>query len=154
MILFIFREKGRERERQREKYHCVVASRVPPIGDLARNPGMCPDGELNHQPFGLQAHAQSTELHQPGLKVIFLIKNENVYPVVCLYHYSFNSFEDVLQGYCLPSGQFISLSPCCLVFRSLYTCFHSFTGKTSAMIGTSPLLRQHFLFYLLQQLES
>ena len=32
----------------------MAASHVAPIGDLARNPGMCPDWESNRQPFGLQ----------------------------------------------------------------------------------------------------
>ena len=64
--LFIFRESGREGEREGEKHQCVVASHAPPSGDLARNPGMCPDWEWTWQPFGSQAHAQSTELHQPG----------------------------------------------------------------------------------------
>ena len=36
--------------------------------DLAHNPGMCPDEELNQRPLRLQAGAQSTEPHQPGLK--------------------------------------------------------------------------------------
>ena len=44
--LFNFRE-GREREREGEKHRCVVASRVPPTGDLACNPGVCPDWESN-----------------------------------------------------------------------------------------------------------
>ena len=44
----------------------MVASHVPPTGDLALNPGMFPDWESNQQPFGLQACAQSTELYQPG----------------------------------------------------------------------------------------
>ena len=35
----------------------------PPTGDLAHNPGMCPDWESNQLPFGSQACAQSTELH-------------------------------------------------------------------------------------------
>ena len=65
--LFIFRERGREGEREGEKHQRVAASHVPPSGDLARNPGMCPDWESNWQPPGLQAGAQSTELHQPGL---------------------------------------------------------------------------------------
>ena len=39
---------------------------VSPTGDLARNPGMCPDWELNQQPFGSQAGTQSTERNQPG----------------------------------------------------------------------------------------
>ena len=56
-----------EGEREGEKHHCVVASHTPTTGDLAYNPGMCPDWELNQQPFGLQAGAQSTEPHQPGL---------------------------------------------------------------------------------------
>ena len=64
--LFIFRERGREGEREGEEQHCVVASHAPPTGDLAHNPGMCPDWESNRQPFGSQAGAQSTELHQPG----------------------------------------------------------------------------------------
>ena len=34
-ILFIFREGGREGEREGEKHQCVVASHVPPTGDLA-----------------------------------------------------------------------------------------------------------------------
>ena len=36
------------------------------IGDLACNPGMCPDWESNWKPFGSQASTQSTEPHQPG----------------------------------------------------------------------------------------
>ena len=67
-ILFIFRERGREGE----KHQCVVASHVPPTGDLAHNPGMCPDWESNWQLFDSQASTQSTELDQPGLFVIFL----------------------------------------------------------------------------------
>ena len=39
-ILFIFREEGREGEREEEKHQCVVASHAPPTGDLAHNPGM------------------------------------------------------------------------------------------------------------------
>ena len=65
--LFIFKERGREEEREGEKHQCVVASQAPPTGDLAHNPGMCPDWESNQQPFDSQAYAQSTELHQPGL---------------------------------------------------------------------------------------
>ena len=46
-ILFIFRERGKEGEREGEKHQCVVASRTPHPGDLAFNPGMCLDWELN-----------------------------------------------------------------------------------------------------------
>ena len=46
----------------------MVASCTPPTGDLACNPGMCPDQESNWKPFGSQADAQSTEPHQPDVK--------------------------------------------------------------------------------------
>ena len=51
--LFIFRE-GKGEWREGEKHQCVVASCVPPTGDLVRNPGMCPVWNLNQQPFGPQ----------------------------------------------------------------------------------------------------
>ena len=65
--LFLLRERGREGEREGEKHQCVVASHVPPTGDVACNPGMCTDWESNWQPFDLQAGTQSTEPQQPGL---------------------------------------------------------------------------------------
>ena len=61
-FISLFLEKGEGRE----KHHCVVASRVPPTGDLAGNPGICSDWESNQRPFGSQARTQSTEPHQPG----------------------------------------------------------------------------------------
>ena len=61
LFTFIFRERGREGEREEEINQCVVASHAPPAGDLAHNPGMCPDWESNQQLSGLQASAQSTE---------------------------------------------------------------------------------------------
>ena len=66
MFYYLFFERGRHRGREGEKHQCVVVSLVPPTGDLACNPSMYPDWELNEQqqPFGSQAHAQSTELHQ------------------------------------------------------------------------------------------
>ena len=64
-IYFIFRERGREGEREEEKYQ-KVASYTPPTWVLGQNSGMCPDQELNRQPFGSQTDTQSTEPHQPG----------------------------------------------------------------------------------------
>ena len=45
--LFIFRGEGRKRgeKHQYVKHQYVVASCLPPTGDLACNPGMCPDLE-------------------------------------------------------------------------------------------------------------
>ena len=37
-----------------------------PTGDLAGNPGMCPNQESNQRYFGSQAGTQSTEPHQLG----------------------------------------------------------------------------------------
>ena len=56
-----------EGEREEEKHQCVVASLTLPTGDLACNPGLCPDMELNPGTFGLQAGAQSTEPYQPAV---------------------------------------------------------------------------------------
>ena len=71
-ILFIFKEKGREGEREGEEHQCVVTSHASPTGDLARKPGMCPDWELNWQSFGSEASTQS-EPYQPGL-ITFILK--------------------------------------------------------------------------------
>ena len=47
-ILFIFRQRGRKGEREGEKHQCVVVScALPPNGDLACNPSMCPAWESN-----------------------------------------------------------------------------------------------------------
>ena len=64
---FIFRGREKEGEREGEKHQCVIVSRMPLIEDLACNPGMYPDWELNRRPFGSWAGTQSTEPHQPGL---------------------------------------------------------------------------------------
>ena len=45
--LFVFRESEQEGEREGEKHQCVVASCTLPTGNLAHNPGMCPDWESN-----------------------------------------------------------------------------------------------------------
>ena len=56
-----------EGEREGEKHQCVVASGAAPTGDLACNPGMCPDWKSNQQPFDPQTGTQSIDPHQPGL---------------------------------------------------------------------------------------
>ena len=68
VYVFIFRGEGKEKERERN-INVQLPLMHPPTRDLAHNPGMCPDWESNQQPFGLQGHPQSTEPHQPGLKV-------------------------------------------------------------------------------------
>ena len=57
-----FLERGEGREKERERHINVwLPLPCPPLGDLACNPGLCPDRELNQQPFGSQAGAQSTD---------------------------------------------------------------------------------------------
>ena len=67
--LFIFRERGREgeREKHRRAKHEWAESRTPTSGVSACNPGMCRDWESNQQHFSAQASTQSTEPYRPGL---------------------------------------------------------------------------------------
>ena len=57
IYLFLERGKGKEKERERNidvwEKHQSVASCIPPTGDRAHNPGMCPDWESNQRSFGL-----------------------------------------------------------------------------------------------------
>ena len=57
-----------------ERYINWLPLSHPQLGNLASNPGMRPDWESNLQPFGSQAGTQSTEPHQPGPNILFLMK--------------------------------------------------------------------------------
>ena len=46
--------------------HQFAASYMPPISDLTRKVGMCPDWESHQWSLGSQAGAQSTEPQLPG----------------------------------------------------------------------------------------
>ena len=46
IFTYLFLERGGGRKRERETSMCGV-SHMPPTGDLAHNPGMCHDWELN-----------------------------------------------------------------------------------------------------------
>ena len=48
--IYLFLEKGKGREKERERNINVWVSHAPPTGDLAHNPGLCPDWESNPQP--------------------------------------------------------------------------------------------------------
>ena len=63
----MFRERGREGEREGEKDQCVVAFHVAPTRNLACNPGMCPDWESNQRPFGLQPELNPLHYTYQGL---------------------------------------------------------------------------------------
>ena len=54
-----------DRGERREKIVIVwLPLTCPTPRNLAHNPGMCPDWELNQRPFGSQVSVQSTEPHQ------------------------------------------------------------------------------------------
>ena len=63
--MYLYLEREKEGEREGEQHQCVVVSPMPPE-DLACNPGMCPDWELNQRSFALQTGTQSTS---QGLKI-------------------------------------------------------------------------------------
>ena len=63
LLIYLFLDRGRKRNKGTLMCDCLSHS---PTGDLAHNPGLCPDWESNWLPFGLQVSIQSTEPHQPG----------------------------------------------------------------------------------------
>ena len=61
-FVYLFLDRGERREKERERNISVwLPLLCPALGNLACNPGMCPDWEWNQQPFGSQAGTQSTE---------------------------------------------------------------------------------------------
>ena len=68
--LFLERRAGRTKERKTSTMERnKLVPLAPPTGDLDHNSDGYPDRELNWQPFGSPAGAQSTEPHQPGLYI-------------------------------------------------------------------------------------
>ena len=89
LYLFLFRQRGREGEREGGKHQCMVASHTPLSRGMAPYPGMCRDWKLSLLPFASQAGTQSTEPHQPGLNLEFLTKDVPVcvsYSLECPIH--------------------------------------------------------------------
>ena len=136
--LFLERDSkgGRKRERNtdvRETHH-LVASCMPPTGDPAGNPGMCPDWESNQQPFGSQASTQSTEPHQPGCKncvfILMCLNFSHLQSTIHLIQYSYrdiffhclNQFlnSSILMPFCTSAGFLVCLF-FCLTFEDLRT---------------------------------
>ena len=69
---YLFLERGKVgRKRGRETSIGCIWYVPRPTGNLAGNPGMCPDWESNQWPFTLQVNAQSTEPHRSGQFILF-----------------------------------------------------------------------------------
>ena len=45
LFIYLFLDRGERRQKEKRQY--MVASQAPPTGDLAHNPGMCPEWESN-----------------------------------------------------------------------------------------------------------
>ena len=63
---YLYLERREVREKERERNINVWLPLGSPTGDLAYNPGICPDWESNWQTFGSQVGTQSTDPHPPG----------------------------------------------------------------------------------------
>ena len=75
-FIYLFLERGQGREKEEKKHQCVVASHIPPTWDLAQNPGMCPDWELNWQPFGSHAVLNPLSPTSQGKETFIEWRNE------------------------------------------------------------------------------
>ena len=59
-------ERGKRREKERERNIDWLPPTRPPTRGLACNPGMCPEWELNWRPFSSQDCTEPTEPYHPG----------------------------------------------------------------------------------------
>ena len=110
-ILFIlFRDRGREGEREGEKHQHVVASHVPQTGVLACNPGICPDWELNWWSFGLQACAHPLSYTSHGHYEIFLGLHVTMY-LMCSWRQLFFQYGPEMPKGWIPLVYRITLQP-------------------------------------------
>ena len=87
-FIYLFLERGREGEREEEKHQFVVASCARPSGDVAHNPGMCPDWESNWRPFGLQASAHPLSRTSQGFEQFLEVLHEPFLATLTLHCYN------------------------------------------------------------------
>ena len=75
--------------REGEKHQCVIASYTfPQLGTYPATQACALTGNQTNYPFGSQASAQSTELHQPGfISVFMLLSHPKFYHKVKFLHF-------------------------------------------------------------------
>ena len=71
LFIYFYRGEGKEKERERN-INVWLSFACPRHGDLACNPGMCPDWESNCQPFGSQASTQPLSHTSQGNYLLIL----------------------------------------------------------------------------------
>ena len=75
IFIYLFLERGEGKETGKETSLCkreTVAPHMPQPGTWPANQAYALNWELNWRPFILQAGAQSTEPHQPGLEHLYI----------------------------------------------------------------------------------
>lgn len=80
MFLLVFRDKGRESDRDietlmKEEHHHLAVSCKTPTGDRAYTLGMCPDWELKLATYWFLGQCSTAEPHWPS-QCILLLKNK------------------------------------------------------------------------------
>ena len=117
---------------------------MPPTGDLASHPGMCPDWELNQQPLGLQPMFNPLSYTSQGLLLFSLTVSIHFYfsfLVHCIP--SYNSIQ--LPGIIFVHSE--KLSVVFLIMQFFWQFFHFFFPSETVFISSSLFWRVFFIVY-------
>ena len=139
-ILFMFRERGKEEEREAKKHQCVVASCAPPTGDLACNPGIALTGNWTGDPSVLRPALSPLSHTSQGEFLIFWGASILFSTVTAPLYIPKNSAQRLVFLYILASTCFLyvynSHSSKCEVRYSLWAWFAFLCISTTVMLST------------------
>ena len=112
VFIYLFLERGEGREKERERNISVWLPLMHPLlGTWPVTQACALTRESNQRPSGLQAGAQSTEPHQPGLHIYmhtYIHTYIYTYIYVCVYIYNFKLY---FIDYAVKVVTIFSLSP-------------------------------------------